>query len=207
MTKDILDRAAVHDALSAKLERIAANHSILLVEPVSTGNVLQTELLLASAISDPDIVHIAVVDADGNDIARLGRTNAGSGTMITERPLRVSDLSGIRTVGTLIVEMSDAAYVREARRLLILTSAVGVLLMAILLGVAFLVHGRFIGRPIREMIRVIDNTERGAGGARVAWQSSDDIGAAVAAFNNMRDRQQAFEDALQEAHASLERRV
>ena len=57
------------------------------------------------------------------------------------------------------------------------------------------------------MITVIDRTERGVGDARVAWNSHDDIGAVAAAFNNMRDRQEAFEHALEEARTNLERRV
>ena len=207
VTKDLLDRSTVHEALNAKLDRVAANHSILLVDPVSNNNIRQVELLLASAMSDPDIVHIAVIDDRGNDIARLGRTNAGTGTMIAERPLRVSDLNGITNVGTLIVEMTDIHRIKEARRLLVITTGFGIALLAILLGVSFVIHRRFIGRPIREMITVIDRTERGVGDARVAWNSHDDIGAVAAAFNNMRDRQEAFEHALEEARTNLERRV
>ena len=122
VTKDILDRSAVNEALNAKLDRVAANHSILLVDPVSNDNARQVELLLASAISDPDIVHIAVTDDRGNDIARLGRANAGTGTTIAERPLRVSDLSGITNVGTLTVEMTNVHRIKEARRLLVITT-------------------------------------------------------------------------------------
>ncbi len=207
VTKDLLDRSAVNEALNAKLDRVAANHSILLVDPVSNNNVRQVELLLASAMSDPDIVHIAVTDDRGNDIARLGRTNAGTGTMIAERPLRVSDLSGITNVGTLTVEMTNVHRITEARRLLVITTGFGIVLLAFLLSVSFFIHGRFIGRPIREMIDVIDRTERGVGDARVAWKSHDDIGAVAAAFNSMRDRQEAFEHALEEAHTNLERRV
>ncbi|MGY8997953.1 MAG: ATP-binding protein [Alphaproteobacteria bacterium] len=207
MTKDILDQSTVHEALNAKLDRVSANHSILLIDPVSNDNVRQVELLLASAMSDPDIVHIAVIDDRGNDVARLGRANAGTGTIIAERPLRVSDLSGITNVGTLIVEMTDVHRITEARRLLVITTGFGIVLLTILLGVSFVIHRRFVGRPIREMIDVIERTERGVGDARVAWKSHDDIGAVAAAFNNMRDRQEAFEHALEEAHTNLERRV
>jgi len=204
---DLLDRQAVSTELNRKLERVAANHSILLVDAVSRNDMKQMELVLASAISDPDIVHIALIDPTGNDLARLGRSAEGTGTVVTERPIRIGDAGEIVTAAYLILEMTDAHLASAAQERLLLSTVVGVVLLATLLCVSFYIHRRFIGRPIRDLKGVIDATERGVGDARVDWRSDDDIGAVVNAFNSMRDRQSAFEHALQEAHATLEQRV
>jgi len=204
---DIVSHGAVNTEISNKLQRVAANHSILLVDPVSQMDMHQTELVLAAAISDPDIISISIVDMDGESVAHLGRAARGTGTIATSLTIRISDANGVKTVGTLIVEMSDRLLVKEAHRRLTVAALAGIVLLATLLLVAYFVHRQFIGRPIREMQDLIEGTQRGTGKARVSWQSDDDIGAVVAAFNNMRDRQEVFEAALEEAHDTLERRV
>ena len=204
---DVVNRNAVEVQLTEKLNRVAANHSILLADPVGRHDMVQTELVLSSAISDPDIIHIAVTDDDGVTLASLGRDQPGSGSLIAQRTIRMGNAEEIRTIGLLTIEMTNSHLVAAARQRLSISAMVGVLLLATLLAVSDYIHRRFIGRPIREMKSVIDGTERGLGEARVMWQSQDDIGAVVEAFNSMRDRQSAFEHALQEAHATLEQRV
>jgi sigma-B regulation protein RsbU (phosphoserine phosphatase) len=86
----------------------------------------------------------------------------------------------------------------------------GVLAAILLLSVvvsAMLGNRRTIGIPLERLLESINQSHEGGERQAVDWRSNDEIGAVVSAFNEMQERQKAYERELEEARDTLERRV
>ena len=66
---------------------------------------------------------------------------------------------------------------------------------------------RIIGRPLALLLNSIHQAQLGAGRKPVAWSSNDEIGRVVRAFNEMQERQDAYEQQLRSSNDELEARV
>ena len=66
---------------------------------------------------------------------------------------------------------------------------------------------RIIGAPLARLLASINKARSGAGRAHVEWDSHDELGQVISAFNEMQDRQEAYEQELREGRDTLEKRV
>lgn len=205
---EVIAYTHAQEELGRKLHRMGGNLSVVLAEPVSKDEVDIIESVIANAISDRDVAAIHVYGMDGRLLAEISRDLAPSDPALQFlKPLILGVDQNALTVGRLALILSDAR-VHEAmmNRLYFAATLSAMLLIAVIIVGSF-VYRRTIGRPLDQLITVIEDTEHGHGFTRLDADREDEVGDVFKAFNKMRDRQHRNEIELEAARAGLERRV
>jgi signal transduction histidine kinase len=132
--------------------------------------------------------------------ARIVKAAAGD-------PPRAVAVAPIRTqggasVGLAIVELSAAELIAEAR--LLGYVSIGIFLVGLGLSViASTFVSRWVTRPIEDLLRGVDEIAHGNLRARVAHQSTNELGSLAAAFNHMVESLEASKSRNEEQQARL----
>ncbi len=197
-----------YDALRSKMTRLSSNLSIVLAEPVFSGQEEMVSSVVANAVNDQDIAFISVTDSHGASITRLSRDGTQTSESLTsERPIRFGGGGESRTVGYVTVAMTDARLLGSLLERLYFALALAIVLVAAIIVVGSVVYRRVIVGPLMKLQEVINQTDSGKGSVRLSPQSDDEFGEVFRAFNMMRDRQRRNEIELETARAGLEKRV
>lgn len=199
--------------VARKQARMMATQAIILAEPVARRDETQVALLVAAMIADPDIVAVGVLDADSRPIATFGEP-------LPAAALRGERFAGVRrevltfvadrrteTVGHLLTQTTDRRASADLRRRL---QGVAILTGLLTLAVVFAVNIGFrltLGEPLRRLLGSIRRSGDGDRGVPVDWESRDELGQVIAAFNDMQARQARYEARLRTVNETLELRV
>jgi class 3 adenylate cyclase/HAMP domain-containing protein len=132
---------------------------------------------------------------------------AGEDHILLQRPVVHDAGAGPKTIGKLEF-IATPRHVWEQTRLRLLIAA-GIALLAVSMEVAAALFAlrRIIARPLDRLLSSINKAKSGAGRARVDWNSGDELGQVISAFNDMQDQQEAYERELREGRDTLEKRV
>lgn len=190
--------------LTEKMNRIAADLSAVLPQPMAAGDIDLIRSVAAKAAGDQDVAAIQVEDPTGLRLARVGSAGVEPAPGFRTR---VPIAGGAGVVGTVDVAMTTAHLRAALVDRLLFAALLAVLLLAAVVAAGALVYRRVIGEPLRALIGVIEETDQGRGMKRLDAPRDDEVGALIAAFNRMRDRQNRYETELETARAGLERRV
>lgn len=199
-------REAIAD-LKEKLNRLGANLSIVLAEPMAAGERDLISSVIANAVNDRDIASIAVIDGRGNTVVRMARDGSPGDNLVFDKPLTHASAETVSDVGRLIVTLTDARIRDELIARLYFSVALSILLLGAVTALSFIVYRRIVGEPLSKLMEVINETGQGRGGRRVVPTRDDEVGDLFHAFNRMRDRQHRYQIDLEAARAGLERRV
>jgi class 3 adenylate cyclase len=137
----------------------------------------------------------------------VGDLAASGDHMILRRDIVYGSGAGSKTIGQLeFVATRQSVWERTRLRLFI---AAGIALLAVAMAVAAALFAlrRIIGFPLGKLLSSINQARSGAGRERVDWHSSDELGQVISAFNEMQDRQEAYERDLRDGRDTLEKRV
>ncbi|GAJ13926.1 unnamed protein product, partial [marine sediment metagenome] len=99
------------------------------------------------------------------------------------------------------------AEVMEAQRLASSLTVILMIVLATAITTSLLLVARSISRPLDELTKGAEIIGKGDLEHKVGVGSKDELGQLAAAFNQMTERRQQAEKALQEAHDALETRV
>lgn len=188
------------------LDTMAASQSIILAESIASKDAGQLSVLLASIISDPDLVGVEVHDADGHMLDSFGSNESADAEFVKTISVNFGDADGARQVGTLTLRMTDRNLKTAVREHLIDDAILAAaLLISGLFGAAY-AHRRIVGRPLDKLLVAINETHGGRRG-HVDWNSNDEIGKVIKSFNEMQRRLDANERDLKGAYSQLEQRV
>lgn len=195
-----------HRELVQRLDTLAASQSIILAQSIADRNTDQLSLLLASIISDRDLVGVEVIDESGKTLDRFGDMRVGDGDLSKSITVNFADGDGVRPVGKLMLVMTERYIVEELREHLIDDFLLAIaLLMTGLFGAVF-AHRRIVTRPLDRLLSAIRETD-GASRGRVDWDSNDEIGHLIRSYNQMQARLGNYEQDLKAAREQLEQRV
>lgn len=201
-------RRSAEQQLQVKLDRLVEIQSAVVAESLWNVADEQIKLILAALTIDADVLAAAVYDERDRIVAEVGDTES----LETARFSASEDINydaGDQEVkiGTLRIALTEARLGALAReRLSLVVVLAGILLIAVI-GATLIANRRIIGRPLRLMMDAINQAQADTPRKRVDWHSDDEIGQVVAAFNEMQDRQNAYEQQLRSANDELERRV
>jgi signal transduction histidine kinase len=197
------------DELDAKLERIVASQSAVLAESVWNLDTERIQLILQANADDPDIRSLVVYDDMGNFLGGVGQADRSiwSGPLAAGENIVYSRGDRSEIIGRLQVALTDARVRAAFHDRMALAAALGGLIVLSVVVAALAANRWTIGIPLQRLLHSIDRTESGGARYPVDWQSADEIGAVVDAFNRMQARQQRYESALHKARDELERRV
>ncbi len=194
--------------LQDKLNELVAIQSAVVTESLWNVADQQIKLILAALAVDPDVLGTAVYDDSGQLIG-----STGSVEEIEDRPFfAAKDIVYLQdnkpeVIGRLAIALTDTRLQSATRERLFLAGGLASILLVSVLFSTLVGMRRTIGIPLERLLVSINLSRRGDERLTVDWESNDEIGAVVSAFNEMQERQQAYERELKEARDNLERRV
>ena len=191
--------------LMDRLDRVASSQSIILSDALASGNASNLSLMLASIISDRDLIGVAVFDPDGTVVDSYGELS-GDAELIRQLSINHADGTGFRRVGALRLVMSDQELIMQARDRLIVGSMFALLLFITVMAGAVIAYNRIIARPLSQLLAAF--RKPGIDDVRtITWESRDEMGELSAAFNEMICRLDLYKERLRDEQSALEVRV
>lgn len=196
------------DDLQAKVERQADIQSAVLAESLWNVNDAQVELILAALITDQDVLAASVYDDRDRLIASVGPVEEmATSAYYVRKEITFGDGDRASVVGRLDLALTDARLAQLRVERLVLTAVLAGILLSAVIMATLVANKRTVGRPLNLMMESINREQEGQSRQAVNWDSDDEIGRVVAAFNAMQKRQSAYESQLKNASEVLERRV
>ncbi len=201
------------EAVARKQGRLMATQAIILAEPVARRDESQVALLVAAMIADPDIIAVAVLDETFAPVATFGEPlpqpaleGRAMADVRRETLTYVTDTQSA-TVGYLLTQATDRRIRAELKgRIQQIAVLSGLLTLAIVIAVN-IGFRLTLGEPLRRLMGKIRESGEGDNSGPVDWQSPDELGQVIDAFNQMQERQARYETRLRNMNETLELRV
>ena len=199
-------RTAV-DRLHATLEGMIETQSAALATPLWNLDYDQIQLSLEAVAANREIIAARIYGEDGALMLEVGAEDAGEDEILLQRPVVHDAGAGPKSIGK-VEFIATPRHVWEQTRLRLFIAA-GIALLAVSMEVAAALFAlrRIIAQPLDRLLASINRAKSGRGRKRVDWQSSDELGQVIEAFNDMQDQQETYERELREGRDTLERRV
>jgi PAS domain S-box-containing protein len=190
--------------LQSKLEEVVAIQSTSLAGPLWNVDEKQVALILAAMAIDPEILGAVVYNETGIIVAEVGTMTAeDQNVLLSEAPIEFET----ETLGKLEVALTDHLVQAATRQRLQLVGWMVVLLVLSVVLSVLLAHRRTVGTPLRRLSESIRIAQEQGIRQTVKWQSMDEMGAVVTAYNEMQQRQEADAKELIAGRDNLEKRV
>jgi len=197
-----------HQRLEDKLNKLVAIQSAVVAESLWNVADEQIKLILEALATDPDVSGAAVYDDLENVVASTGNIEGfEQSDLFAEKDIVYVYDQSPEVIGRLAISLVDSQAQADAQSRLILTLGLATFLLAAVVISALIANRRTIGIPLERLLASINRAHQGGEREPVDWKSQDEIGAVVAAFNEMQTRQQAYEAELRRARDDLELRV
>jgi signal transduction histidine kinase len=191
-------------------EAMARTQAAALANPLWNLDRDQISLSLEAIVTNREVLLARVIGEGGQPVASAGIVPASARTENLRRISRAIQFdagAGARTIGKLEF-VGTLQYVWEQTwgRLLI---AAAIALVAVLIEVAAALYAlrTIIGRPLERLLLSINAREAGGVSQPVAWNSEDELGQVISAYNEMQSNQSVYESDLRKARDTLEKRV
>lgn len=201
-------RQSAEEQMQSKLEKLVEIQSAVVAGSLWNVADDQIKLILKALLTDSDVLAVAVYDERNRLVAEAGQTDKFDKTRFFAQEDILYD-SGDQEViiGSLRVALAEAPLVTLASDRLSLVILLASILLVAVVAATLTANRRIIGRPLALMMESINLPRSGAPRKPVDWKSDDEIGRVVTAFNEMQERQNAYEQQLRAANDELERRV
>jgi PAS domain S-box-containing protein len=194
--------------LRQNLDDLAATQSAALSNPLWNLDDTQIGLTLAAIVIDRDVLGVRVYDESGGVFDEVGTIESPEEeSSIVEKDIVFLDGDVEKVVGRLVVATTDKWVNAATRTRFLLSGAIALLVVVSVVLSTLVAHRRTIGIPLERLLTSIKQAQQGNIRQRVEWESEDEMGAMVSAFNEMQVRQEAYEADLRNARDTLEQRV
>jgi signal transduction histidine kinase len=200
-------RTAVAD-LTKKAVRIGNNLAVVLAPPLARSELTNISVILKNVILDDEVAEVVLTRPDTTVLRQERRQDISARSDISvSRPVRLGSDLGAAILGTIHIAMTDTRIKAAMWNRLLFIGFLSILLLGAIVIAGSIVYRRTIGVALDQLIRVINQTEHGKATAHLATDRNDELGDVFLAFNEMRDRQNKYDQELENARAGLERRV
>ncbi len=202
-----ISASRAEQAMSQKLERMLSIQSEVLADPLWNLARDQITLVADAIMLDKDVVELEVREEDGELFLSQGRETEGGGLLTAQAPIAFGDADDAEVIGTLKLTLSNVRLQAErSERMVVAAALAGVLMLAVIVA-ALLANSRTVGRPLERLLTSIQAIEDGGARKAVDWDTRDEMGVVIKAFNKMLAREAENEKNLQDARDALEERV
>jgi len=187
------------------LSTLFSSNARLMGGPLRKQRYETVESLLEGLVTDPYVVSASVYDSAGVLIASRS-AGAFSGASYPRTELVAYQDGGIRAdAGRIEAQLTDAPIAAAYWTALWEGLAIAALSASAIIVALWIATHKFIGRPLALIAAAIERSQPGEGKrSRVAWDSNDELGAVVRAFNAMQDFAERSEEALVSANRRLD---
>ena len=201
-------RVTAEKKLQDKLEKLVAIQSGVVSESLWNVADEQIELILTALQVDPDVVAAVVYDDNDVLVGSIGEVEAlESNDYFAETSVNYVYDGESTAIGRLGIALRDSQIVADSQARLLVAVSLAVLLLLSVVVSALIANRRTIGIPLERLLLSINSARSGGERVPVEWESRDEMGTVVSAFNEMQVRQQAAEKELRKARDELEIRV
>ncbi|MEM7221861.1 MAG: response regulator [Pseudomonadota bacterium] len=194
--------------LQDKLDDLVTIQSAVVAESLWNVADEQIKLILAALATDPDVKGAAVYDDLDILVGWTGEIDGfeQSDYFAQKEIVYIYDETP-EVIGRLAIALTDSQAASDTQARLTLAVGLATLLLAAVVLSALIANRRTIGIPLERLLTSINRAQEGGTRTAVDWNSRDEIGAVVQAFNEMQERQQAYEAEITSARDELEVRV
>lgn len=201
-------RRAAAGQLRAKLEKLLEIQSAVVAESLWNVADEQTKLILTALASDPDVSAAAVYDERDRLVASVGdQALLESANYTDSNEILYKSGDQLVRVGLFRVALTDAGLTAMTRERLVLVIFLAGILLCAVVAATLTANRRIIGRPMELLLASINQAQLSGERRPVDWSSDDEIGRVVKAFNDLQERQNAYEKQLRQSNDELEVRV
>jgi len=194
--------------LHDKLNKLVEIQSAVVAESLWNVADEQIKLILAALAIDPDVLGAIVFDEQGIVVGSTGSVEEiESQVYFAKKDITYVYDEEAKIIGSLSIALTDTSLRAAAWERLFLAVGLAAILLVSVVVSALIANRRTIGIPLERLLESITRSRHGESRQAVDWQSNDEIGAVVSAFNEMQQRQQAYEQELKDARDTLELRV
>lgn len=196
------------DQLTVKLEKLVKIQSAVVAESLWNVADDQIKLILEALITDPDVLAAKVIDERDEVIATVGDPDALETSLFAaENDIMYDTGDQVIRIGVLHIALTDDGLSALARERFWLASFLASILLGAVIAATLTANRRIIGQPLSLLLKSINESKTDGPRRAVQWSSNDEIGKVVSAFNEMQQRQDAYETQLKTANDELEGRV
>ncbi|NIZ62521.1 hypothetical protein DL239_16235 [Sedimentitalea sp. CY04] len=198
------------DQLQQTLKGIIRTQAAALSNPVWNLDRDQILLSLQAVVTNLEIFSATVFDEKGNVMSAAGSVpdNASPSELIPlSQDILYNAGNGDRMIGALEL-IATRQFVREnTRKRLVIAAVVALVAVSIEVASALFALRRIVGQPLQRLLSSIDEKRTAASPKKVIWNSTDELGQVINAYNQMQTRQQDYETELRSARDTFEERV
>jgi len=196
--------------LEQTLDSMIRTQAAALANPVWNLDDDQIRLSLEAIVTNPEILSARVFGEDGalmNAAGAVSEDAAPGNLMPLRRDIAYDAGAGPKTIGALeFVATRQFVWEQTVNRLLI-AAIIALVAVSIEVAAALYALRTIIGQPLARLLASISRARGGDERQLVAWESTDELGQVIAAYNEMQAQQQEYEGDLRSARDTLEDRV
>ncbi|MGB0713178.1 MAG: HD-GYP domain-containing protein [Gammaproteobacteria bacterium] len=175
------------DELQRHMAEVRGQVSVLLAGPVREGDSEQIHGFARFLINDPDLMSLEVFDAQGRASARVGAVDMSParGWLRVTDPLHAVEEGRIERAGKVVMTFTDRRIWGAFRERVLGNLLLVVTLALTMLLVTALVTRQLIDKPLARLLRSLRRIRDEGIKEPVTWDSQDEFGEVVAAYNSM----------------------
>jgi diguanylate cyclase (GGDEF)-like protein len=195
----------VKKELRTKQAELLKTRARLIAEPLWNLRYEGVAAALQDLNNDPNVLGVAVEDASGAVVTRLGQPEAADPSARLSIPIEYANADTRATIGNLAIAFDPGrAYLQIRDR------ALDGILLSLLSGIAvlvcvFLVTRRVILKPLETLSHAIEMSRAGRRRFKAEAEADGEIGALIHTFNAMQDQLEQDEATLRKFNAEFER--
>jgi class 3 adenylate cyclase/PAS domain-containing protein len=199
-------RASVH-RLQQTLEGIVETQATALATPLWNLDHEQLRYSLEAIATNLDVIGASIHGEDGEIMMATGDPEDSDDQILLRRDIVYDPGTGSKVIGALSLTGTREHLWQQTRLRLFI--AAGIALLAVFMEVAAALYAlrRIIGIPLEKLLAAINSAKGGAGRKPVEWESPDELGQVISAFNEMQVQQATYESELRDSRDTLETRV
>lgn len=179
-----------HSALKTKLATLCATYSMVLSEPLSTGNAQGLDLYTIALLSDPDVSLVEIMNVNNQVIYRSGGEEYIHATKYQQAiDITYLDRFEPKILGKLIIGVSNKRITSQLNQTLVNDFILLVaLLCAVSLGI-YIAFVRSVGKPLQLLVGAISQYKENRQHYCILYKYNDEFGEVITAYNNMQRNQ------------------
>lgn len=179
----LFDYKASLDTYNMRLDYLIDTSKDELSYAIANNNLDRQKHIVSKLISDPNIVKIVLLDKDDNMIIKSEKDNKDNVYYITERNNQLFNTNNF--VGTIKITASAKNHLKSVVSRLMIDLYLSLFSVLVMILSALLINRYTIDTPLEKLLQAIQISKKTNTNQTVSWNSKDEIGAVVDAFNEM----------------------
>ena len=205
---EIITYQEAHDQLERELDGILATQSEALALPLWNYNEQQIELTISAIRTNPSVVAVKLVDEWDQILGESGNLESFHDEFIhNEKDIVITQEGETKRIGKVHISMTDEEVRITTRNHILLAAAMASFIVIFVTLGTMIANRKIVGLPLKMVYDAIEERGKTGKSTHIEWQTTDEIGTLITAFNEMQVQQDEYELELENSHNLLEERI